>query len=492
MGLSVKTNIHLFTLMIFIIGYKNSMVFSQNTFGTISSNYTPTNSVSLNPSSIANSKTFLDINLVGAGTYTGNNLVFVPDNYFYYLLTNLNSIDLKNDIYFDQRILNEKKNSQLFNSVFIAGPGFSCNTGDHAFGLALNGRSYSGVENVPYFIGGFLQHGVSGFSRQQKIDYSTNNIRLSSVGFAELKASYSYTFYKKGKDLLVGGIALKKFNSLYGGALNVNELAFNVQNDTIFNLQKADVDLMRSNFVRYKKGGGGMDIGFTYQRTLEHCDSYLPHTAKSNCRNIPYKYKIGVSLIDIGSVKFDEENTNYKGYNFSDIQLKGYAKFESNPDSVISIYKDKDDFTQGTVTKTNKIQLPTFISAQFDYNIWGSAVYVNTIIVQGISHSKNKFGIGYASSLSITPRFETRLVDFAIPFSLYEYKKPQLGLSFRIGPVTIGTDKLINWIAYSDLYGGDIYVYFKAPMFFHPNCREMILNKRKQARMWKSKIDCAF
>ena len=71
----------------------------------------------------------------------------------------------------------------------------------------------------------------------------------------------------------------------------------------------------------------------------------------------------------------------------------------------------------------------------------------------------------------MTPRFETYWFEAALPISLYEYQYPQLGLSLRLGPLSIGTDKLGHWIKQSDLYGADIYFHLKVPIRYNPKCK---------------------
>jgi hypothetical protein len=44
----------------------------------------------------------------------------------------------------------------------------------------------------------------------------------------------------------------------------------------------------------------------------------------------------------------------------------------------------------------------------------------------------------------------------------------------------------------SDIFGGDIYLYLKVPIFYHPKCREMVLSRKGKAGDFKSKINCAF
>ncbi len=244
-----------------------------------------------------------------------------------------------------------------------------------------------------------------------------------------------------------------------------------------------------------RRGGMGMDLGFTYQRMLRDSKAYLPHTSESGCRYVPYKYRAGLSIIDIGNIKFNTDSINFAGYDVSSFDFVNYnsaIKHSSNP---LNLFAAQDfDVTKGHVKKTNKIKLPTFICAQFDYNIWASALYINATIIQGTSHRMYTFGIRHPNSLTITPRYETKLIDVSIPISFYEYKYTQLGLSVRIGPVTIGSDKFVGWIINNDLYGGDIYFYTKIPIYYHPKCKTL-LRKRDLARKGKSgksKIDCAF
>ena len=460
--------------------------------------------VKLNPASMINAKTYLDINLAGGGAFINNNLV----NY-----SNTSVIGLIKDrslpLFYSRIVQNQGIPIQIFAKGFVSGPVGTWNQGDHAIGLAFNYRAYGNLENAPSFIGNFIDRGISGdhISILTK-PYSAKNIQMGQMSFAEIQASYAYTFLKKGKNLLSVGVSIKKFYSVQAKVVNVYDadFGFNIDSATVAKSPSSDpttialhslnADYMTASSgdkLYSKKGGMGFDIGFTYQRTLSTCNSYLPHTAKSSCRYIPYKYKIGVSIIDIGAVKFDATNVNFKGFHFGETTLPSYTIVSKNMDSVLTSESGNSDLSTGRVAIKNKVQLPTYFSAQFDYNIWASALYINASIIQGIPHSISKFGVKQASSLSITPRFETRLFDIALPFSLYEYKDPQLGLSLRLGPLTVGTDKFINWFFnVGGAYGADIYVFLKVPMVYHPKCKEMILNKRGKGGDFKSKINCAF
>ena len=463
---------------------------AQNAFGALHSNFTPTNSLYLNPSSMLDSKVWLDINIVGAGVYVNNDLVNLNNHSLISLLMGATVLDT--DLDYNQ---NQKK-YHAYNRNFVAAPSVVWNQGDHAAGLSIGARSYTGARNVPDYIARFIENGVPEFDAQHDIDYSAENLRVASINFSEIKLSYGYTFLKKGRNMFMGGITVSKFFSLAGGGANIYNFDFNVDNDSLISIENIETDLMMTPEIVFNaKGGIGLDIGFTFQKMLGDATGYYPHSPKSGCRELGYKYKLGLSIVDIGSVKFSTEDILYAGYNFDSYNWENYVDSEVNEENPLDLFASQErNITEGNVRKPNKVRLPTFVSGQFDYNIWDSKVYVNATVIQGVPVSKNKFGLRHANSLSITPRYESYLIDFALPISLYEYRYPQLGASLRVGPLTLGTDKLINWFKKSNIYGADIYVYLKVPIKYSPSCKDRSKGNRSRGRKgrsrFKSPTDC--
>ncbi len=440
---------------------------AQNSFGALHSNYTPTNSVFINPSSMLDAKTWLDINIVGVGAFANNNLVALRDNH---LLSAIND-----DLNDEDLIYRQGRNKYAaFTKAFVLGPSAVWSQGDHAAGLSIQARSYTAAQSIPTFFGPFIEEGVAGYTPQHGIDYSVKKLRLASLNFAEIQGSYAYTFYKKRRDMLMGGISVKKFFSLGGAAATVDEFNFNVLNDSVAQIYLTNADAMYAmDQGLYAKGGMGLDIGFTYQKMLGEATTYLPNSPRNGCRYLPYKYKIGLSVIDIGSVKFDPDQLQYVGYNFSDYTWFNYNDADIDEDNATELFINQEANPEdGAVEKTDRIRLPTFASLQVDYNLYASRVYVNATIVQSIPQGKKTFGIRHANSFSLTPRYESKWIDFALPFSMYDYKYAQLGASLRIAYFTIGTDKLINMFFDSDMFGSDVYVYIKIPLFYHPKCKK--------------------
>ena len=441
----------------------------QEQFGAAFSNYTPSISVFMNPSSMLDAKTWLDIHIVGAGSYTNNNFVSLNNtNYIRIARTNGEGID-ETDLEYHQN----RRKYQAYNRTFVNVLSGVWSQGDHAAGLFFNARSFTAVRGIPKFVGQFIENGVPEFTPQHDIDYSIKNIYLSNVNFGEIQLSYAYTFLKKRRDMLMAGISIKKFISFGGAAGNVYNFNFNVRDDSLLSIFELETDAMYTpNPEVYVKGGRGLDLGFTYQKMISSCSNYLPNSKKGGCKRLPYQYMLAASLLDLGAVKFDPDNVQYAGYKFSTYEWFGYANQSINEDSLVQVFQNQDpDHTDGRVNKKERIHLPTTISFQGDYNIWASRFFANGSITQGIPISKTKFGTRRANSLMVGLRFETKIFDIAIPFSLYEYKTPQLGLSVRFYCLTVGTDKLLHLIGRNDLYGGDIYVHLNIPFFNHPKCK---------------------
>jgi len=446
-----------------------SFLFAQEQYGAAFSNYTPTNSVFLNPSSMLDAKTWLDIHIVGAGTYANNNLVSLNDNnYTRIIRTKGEDID-ENDIVFHQN----KRKYHAYNRAFAQVLSGVWSQGDHAAGLFFNVRSYTAARGVPDFAAQFIENGVPPYTVQHNIDYSLKNVYASTVNYGEIQLSYAYTFYKKRRDMLMGGISIKKFLSIGGAAANIYNVDFDVRSDTLLSLFDLNADAMLTPDPQlYARGGLGLDIGFTYQKMMSECSAYYPNSKKMGCRYIPYKYKLGFSIMDIGSVKFEESNVQFAGYNFQSYDWYGYADTDVDETNAVQLFQNQEsDIDNGRVKKTYKIHLPTYVSVQGDYNLWASRLYANAAIVQALPISRNKFGVRRANSLMVGLRYESKIFDVSLPLSLYEYRTPQIGLAIRVYCLTIGTDKLLHWMGNSNLYGGDIYAHLKIPIFYHPKCK---------------------
>ncbi|MCR9171649.1 MAG: DUF5723 family protein [bacterium] len=448
------------------------MGYAQNNFGSLHSNYMPTNSVFVNPSSILDAKVWLDINVVGAGSYVNNDLVYLEDQNWMGLARDARrgtlNID-ENDLQYNQ----SRNKYHAYNRNFVHTLAAVWSQGDFAAGLSTGVRSYTDVRGVPDYVAQFIENGVADYVVQHDVNYQMERLRVASSQFGEIKGTFAYTFRKNRQDMFMAGISISKFFPIAGGGANIYDVDFLVDNDSLISYNDFVVDAMYTPEPQFNTGNGwGFDLGFTYQRMMGEASTYYPNSARFGCRDNSYKYKIGVSLMDLGSIKFPEDQVLYAGYNFSNFDWEQYQDAEPNEDNAVDLYaQQENNIQQGEVRQPNKMSLPTFFSAQFDYNAWASRIYINATWIQGIPAGRRTFGVRHANSLSVTPRYESPWIGFSIPLSLYEYRYPQMGAALRLGPLTLGTDKLWSWITNANLYGADVYVHLKIPILYNPKCK---------------------
>ena len=436
---------------------------AQDSFGALHSNYTPTNSVHINPSSMLDAKTWIDIHIVGAGSYTNNDFLSAKSTTLL-RLNKARDIDV-NDLDFRSN----KRFYHIYNRSFVQVFSGVISQGDHAFGLSFGAYSFFDVRRINDTLAQILENQINSVPNDFLSSYSLDNFKSNALGYAEGKISYAYTYSKKRKEMFMIGFSFKKIFPLAGGALKIHELNYKFQNDTTFFIGNFKGDLMYNSTPEFSlKGGMGIDIGFTYQNMYDGCSSYFPNSRRNGCSRKNYKYKIGVSINDLGYAKFNPDNSEYYGYQFTEEDFD----FNDLNDIDQIVNQLTGDSQNGLIRKPYKLSLPTSLSVQIDYNILPNFLYVNATWIHGVAPAKRVFGPRRAHSLSVTPRIETKWIDFAMPISLYEYRYPQMGASLRLYFITIGTDKLLNFFIPSNIYGADIYAHVKVPLFYNPKCNK--------------------
>ncbi|MFK8039077.1 MAG: DUF5723 family protein [Crocinitomicaceae bacterium] len=452
---------------------------AQEKFGAVHSNYSPTNSVHLNPSSMLDAKTWLDIHVVGLGTYLNNNFAAVQ---------NRSIIDLigAGGINTDQMGYNVTRNKyHAYSRTNISSLSAVLSQGDHAFGMSYNLFAYADIRKVDNSIALPLSQF---FQNQNVTDFTDLNIeklRANVTSYGEAKLSYAYTFKKIYRNMMMFGVSAKKIFPIAGGAAKIADANYTIQSNDLLAINNFQGDVMFGQATGFSLlGGMGLDLGFTYQNMKERCSNYFPNSSKSGCSPKFYKYKLGISIIDIGYVKFNESSTSTYAVDVDSVIFDpGRDNFQTELGNVTT-----GDEASG-INKPNKMGLPTVVSLQFDYNIWANKFYVNGTVVYGVPPFPKNYGVRRANSLSVTPRFETKWFDVALPFSMYEFRQPQLGLSMRLYFLTIGTDKLLNIFVPSDIYGADIYAQLKVPLFRNPKCKDKGFNSKKGRRKRKNLCD---
>ncbi len=455
-------------LLLFILNL--SVVYGQESFGIIHSNYATTNAVKINPANGVMSKSLLDVNLVGAKAFFNNNLVYLSkDNYQFSSLIQGNTDGLV-----PQYNLNRSK-SLGYAKAEISGPAIALSVGDNAFELHANVVAYSNVRNIPNSIAQYAideQFPANG-------TYEHNNIKGGFLSYAEFGGSYSRNILKEGNDILSAGINLNYLVGIGGVGAKINNANYTVNGTDDVTLNSLNGEYMYVN-PQWKSGKGiSGGLGINYAKMETSTRNYEHNTISSDCDCEDYKFKIGASLIDLGYVNF-KNNAQYRNFTENSSSEADSELQNASPEELDGVIAGRTSSANQTVWSTSKIYLPGAASIQADYKM-ANHFYVAGAYIHGFNKGKYRFGVQRPKSLSVTPRVEFKRFEFAMPVSLYEWQKPQVGAMLRLNNnIIIGTDKLGAFTGKTNVYGADFYVNLKFGIIDNPRCKEKSHNQRNK------------
>jgi len=475
-----------FIALVLILLLKNISVSGQEMLGTTLGNYAGINGLQLNPSALHNSKTYLEIQLLGMDVFVQNNYLYMKKSE--YRFTNLfksgyqwpthpedYGTEVRNFYHYSSTT-----HKNAFVQTRVNGPGAMLIWGPHAFALTTSVRTVVSLVNVPYDLANFIYLGIN-YKPQQNITYNDHGpIKATGLSWAEIGISYSNTFYARGFNILSGGISVKRLLGVGGMYINTNQLNYNIPNDSTVDIKNMTAEMGFSLPINYdantpmisplfKGGGFGVDAGITYTRlTRPHQTQYFNSLCAQPHED--YLYRVGVALIDVGGIDFSNNAVKMKIDNrpsyWENVTGMKFGTINQFLDTIS--YKFYGNTTSAYAGNHFTLWLPSALSAQFDYHFreyW----YVNASLILGFPISKA--AISRPAEVSIAPRYETRAFEASMPISFYNWQLARMGLAIRYYWLTVGTDKLGGFFHFSDLTGFDFY--FSLKLFFNKgNCHE--------------------
>lgn len=449
-----------------------NLIIAQEMWGITMSNYAGSTGALINPSSILASKVYMDVNVAAADVFFENNYAYIykEDYSLFNYLTKSPEFPKYGPDEMPFVHYTGEKNKYIYSSELLKGPSFMLAYGRHAFAFHTGARVLASANAIPYDIANFCYYGMD-YKEQHNINYTSNNFGAASLLMGEVGLTYAYAFRRVSMEDWSAGITIKRLFSGGGGYVRANDLDYIVLNDSTINIKNMNAELGFSIPLDYEnndfpdsgpliKGGGfGIDLGFTFQnKTL----SYQRKKVGQLCRQryADYIYKIGVSVIDIGSVNFSSDaqlhyfndvseywinidTLNY--YNLNELTRKLSNVFYGDPDSSL-------------VDTKIKVFLPTALSIQGDVKVY-KKWYAGAVFIQPMR--LGEAFIRRPAQIALVPRYESANFEFSLPLSLYDYKYPRLGVSVRYYFLTIGTEELIGLLGLKDFTGLDFYVAVK-------------------------------
>lgn len=453
-------------LLLFASFLSFNRLHAQEQLGLRLGNYAGISGVTLNPTAGVYNPLGWDVNIVSAGSFIANDFAFIRDASVSSVLRNASTIGpapetkieypIKATKYLD--FFNRPRDKYFSTTNFVTLPSVQLNLASgHTFGLFVGQRAAVGTRQIPIIADPYVQQNISLGVR--------NNIPpmiVTGMTWGELGFNYAY---RMGDDT-EGGLSFGVNVKLLRG--NQGFFVENYEGTAITRLTK---DSTRVDAINVKAGfttnatdkvlsnngfGIGIDIGA----------QFIVGSGESDFR--PYLFRIGASLLDIGSIRF-RQNTEIHALKLTEplkVDTKDYLNLDpTDPQGDAlrrfnqKMFGNADSTYQGNYFA---MSLPSAFSLQGDFAITEN-VFVNGLVVQRLPISNR--ALSRDNILAITPRFESRWWSASLPLSILNYEQFRLGLAARLAFLTIGTDHLLSFLGQKRLSGTDFYVALKVNPF---------------------------
>lgn len=450
--------------------------------GFVNSNYAGITGSLINPTSILNSKLYLDIAPLGLHVNVENDYIYLArDEYkFSRFLTPGAQFPEHGE---ESRVFYDDFNPEVKNAyteVRVFGPSAMFAYRDQAYGISTGFRTIVSGRNIAYEMAKFAVEGTDYWPLYRINFINERDARIASLAYAEIAGTYSRVMFKKNRDHWTAGLTVKGLFATGGAFGYIDNVDYMIPNgDTliVFNTNaqmgiSLPVDYNNNDILLpgqlFRGNGIGVDLGVAYQRKMAG-HSNKGYSMPCEYPYEPYRYKIGLSVIDFGRIKF-KKNVRLIDFVDQDTYWADVSRYSYvNLDHLFKTvsYEFSGDSNRLITTNALSIWLPAAISFQADFRLKKS-IYLNSTLVHPLIVSRAQ--TIRPAQVSLTPRWETNLLEVALPFILYDYKYPRLGLSLRFHKLVIGTDKLGGFFGMSNFYGLDFYVMLKFS-FLKGECR---------------------
>ena len=207
--------------------------------------------------------------------------------------------------------------------------------------------------------------------------------------------------------------------------------------------------------------GLGFDIGYELEFSPNNVScGFSRGTGPTVCSGPTYKYKLGISLMDVGftSFKNGQYATDFQYNNTEGVNASNWARG-------ISTVKQASDSLNAVATTINNsgryyTSLPTELAVNLDYQVVKS-VFVNSQVKSNVSQVFARNTTFAPAELNITPRVENSTFGLYAPFSINRYGNFDYGMGLRAGPLVLGVTDLNAVFSKQNVNDVGAYIMFK-------------------------------
>jgi len=445
--------------------------------GATMGSYTGVNSGIVNPALMTNSRYYVDVNVFSTGFFVHNNYAYLSrDEYRFsrFLLPGYEYPVHAKEHGQGERpayTLENVNRKNIHSNYRVMGPSVMVAVNDHAFGFHTGFRQVNTVKDLPYDMANYFYYSLD-YKPQHGYEYEHRDpIKFATLTWSEISFSWAYMFHKYDRDRWSLGVSAKFLLGHAGAYVYMDNLTYFTPDDNNVYVRNMNGEAAYSLPIDYatnemsgsmiKGYGMGFDLGVSYIHT-EKGHSNINYKRLCQQRYEDYKFKFGVSLMDLGWIRFNDKAEKYHYDNVSgsweDVDtLKQYY------DNLAFISEDVnarffDDPDDALVANKFSMYLPASLGLQLDYH-WQKNWFVSSSVRLPISYAKGQ--VRSPAGFMVSPRLETQVFELGMPFTLYDFRHPMLGAYFRFYNFTVGTDNLSGFLNLTNHYGFNVYFSFK-------------------------------
>jgi outer membrane protein OmpA-like peptidoglycan-associated protein len=486
-------------LLLFFLGYQLN---AQNYLGVMTSNYGGVMSTDLQPASFVDGRFLFDLNLGSVNVNTYQNFVSfntsgMPGGWLKSFKNDeaYNSWALPDSTFMDRHIVkryadnsNDKMGANINLQMDLFNFAFHINS-KIAIGLKAKARSITNIGNVDPSFAILIEQGLDyPLLWNQKIEEQFLNV--NHLTWAEVGFNYGQVVIDQEEHFLKLGATIKYLKGYSAAYFQTSNLQFNLKNNDTTQLITGNLNYGYSDNLpgliengldnKFNSNFGvGLDLGFVYEWRPKYKDFKYDMDGETNLwmkNKNKYKAKVGISLIDLGSMRFKKGglSRNFSVNNSSPFDLQSFSTasslsdFDQIIDSLInesSAAGNTNWTSEQSPNSTFVMRTPTALSLQLDYQL-GKYFYVNVSGVMNVILKKKDTKVIVPNQLSITPSFDWSWFGLFLPISMNEYSGFKTGLASRLGTLSIGVTDFRSLFSVGKVRGAEFYLGLRLPILY--------------------------
>jgi outer membrane protein OmpA-like peptidoglycan-associated protein len=373
-----------------------------------------------------------------------------------------------------------------------------------AVGFSAKHRDVVNVEDVSMKL---LKLGTENLKYQPfwNINIPEALIRLNALSWNEYGVNYAQVLKDDNEHFFKVGGRVKALQGLGAVYFYSDDFEFALKNnDTTTSLKgnfnygySSNLETTNANantYLNAAKLGLGLDFGVVYEFRPKYKEFKYEMDGVTDIwrRDMEkYKLRLGVSVVDVGRVKFAKGGKS-RDFSINAVNsitdLKQFSKLNDLQefDSLVDA-KTLNNPTEWKSRNGNQsfyMNTPAALSIQADYHIW-NRFFVNVTGVLNLNSKKDVNRVNVPNQISIIPGYDHPWFGISLPVTLNKYSGLTAGLAARLGPLTFGFQSFNTVFANGKVRGLQLFTGLRVPILYdgpHDRDKDMVSDRKDKCK----------